>query len=193
MLIFFVLAFNCMAQVKAEAAKDVSFEMPTGWFEYDGEARLANLRKYELSKEKLDILLANEKATTVLAMFTKGDPTKTPGILLTIQVLLRPMRSEPTFDQFKHAFVRSLKNIGALENYTIIGEIGEKEVSGHRAVLTHSRFTLTHQSRPFEIKARTFAIPRKGHFIQISMSGIDNEDWADTEFTRFIESVQLNK
>ena len=191
LLVLFAFA-NCFSQSTRADASDLSFEMPTGWFEIGADERIANLKKYEFSREQLSRLLANEKKSEVIAVFYRDDPKTTPGIIPTIQITLRPKPRNMPFERFKN----DLTNVDALgkmlDDFSLIGEVQSAEVSGIRSVLFEARFTLGHHAQKYTVKARTYAIPRDDHFIQISMSGEDNEDWTEQEFAKFIESFKLN-
>lgn len=189
----FLFAFDCLSQISEAETKDITFEKPSGWFEMGSQERLANLKKFEFSKKQLNQLLANDKASSVIAVFYRDDPSKTPGIIPTIQVVIRPKPGAPTFEHFKNSIVRSIANTSLLEDFSLIGEVETPEISGIRSVLLHGRFKLVHQSKSYTIKARTFAIPRDDHFLQISMSGEENKGWPEREFTQFIESIRISK
>lgn len=191
--LFLCAGASAAQQIPAARANDLSFEKPSGWFEMNGEQRTANFKRFDFTKEELTKLMARESSTTIVAVFVRDDISKTAGITPTIQVVLRPIRGAPSFEQFKTALLRSQTAGTGLDNYTLLGEPETPDISGIRSVLLNSRFNLKHQSEEYVIRARTYAIMRDNYFIQISMSDEDDAGWTEKEFTQFINSVKIVK
>lgn len=191
--LIFISGFDCFSQTKETEPKGIVFERPSGWFALGDRERIANLKKFEFSKEQLSKLLADDRSSTVIAVFYRDDPSKTPGIIPTIQIIIRPKPGAPDFEQFKKSIVRSIANTDLLDEFSLIGEVETPVISNVRSVLLHGRFRLVHQSKSYTIKVRTVAIPRDDYFLQISMSDEDDEGWPEREFTQFIDSLKVLK
>ena len=191
-LVFLFFAFSIVgfSQRPADAPEGFSFEKPTNWYEGDIAARAASLRRFTFDKNDMAKLLATERSSGIVAVLYRNDPKKTPGIIPTIQVILRPKSTKMTFDQFKGA-VSNPKPFEALEDFTFLGAATSVDISGVRSVLLNSTFKLRRGDQVYSIRSRTYAIPRTDYFIQISMSDEDDEGWTEKEFNDFISSVRI--
>lgn len=192
LFVFLILgsASGACSQKPAEIPSDLTFEKPPNWFEGDNELRTANLKKYEFSKANLAKLSANEKSSGVVAVFYRDNPKNTPGIIPTIQVILRPKSSTMNFDQFKKA-VSNTAIFAALEDFSLSEDVAVVDVSGVKSVLMNATFKLRREATAFAIRTRTYAIPRSDYFIQISMSDENDGDWTEKEFSDFISTIQI--
>lgn len=192
-LVFLFLASSTVgfSQRPAEVPEGFSFEKPTNWFEGDIAVRAANLKRFTFDRDDMAKLLANEKSSGIVAIFYKDDPKRTPGIIPTIQVILRPKSAKMSFDQFKGA-VSNPKPFEAFEDFAFSGAATAIDISGVRSVMLNATFKLRREDRVYSIRSRTYAIPRTDYFIQISMSDEDDEGWTEEEFADFISSVRIS-
>ncbi len=183
-------SLSCVSQRTATTPEGLSFEKPPYWFEGDIEARKASLNRFTFDSGDRAKLMANDKSSGIVAIFYRDDPKKTPGIIPTIQIILRPLGANVSFDQFKKA-ISDPKRMAALEEFIYLGDAATTEISGVRSVLLNATFKLRRDDRVYPIRSRTYAIPRANYFIQISMSDEDDKDWTEKEFTTFISSLKI--
>lgn len=189
-IVVLALPMSGISQRAAEAPDGLSFEKPPNWIEGSLETRTASISRFTFNKEDRARLLANEKSSGVVAVFYRDDPKVTPGIIPTIQVILRPKGAKMSFDQFRKA-VLDPKIMAVLEEFTFLGDATTIEVSGVNAVQFNATFKVRRGEKAYAIRSRTYAIPRADYFIQISMSDEDDDGWTEKEFTNFISSVRI--
>ena len=182
-------AVSCFSQAKFPS---ITFEKPANWIERTDFQRQENLQKYEFSDEQLTKQVEIDKTSRFLAVIYRDDPKKVAGIIPTIQVLIRPLPNI-TFERFKTTVVSSLFEAGAVDNLKLVGDVETPTVSGVRSVMFNTTFDLKAENLIYTIRNRNYAIPRGKYFIQISMSDENDEDWTETEFSAFIESVKIGK
>jgi hypothetical protein len=189
-LTILVFSSGAFSQTTAEMPNDLTFEKPLGWFEADNNLRTSNLKKYGFSKSSLAKLSANDRSSGVVAVFYRDDPKKTQGIIPTIQVILRPKAATVSFDQFKKA-IANPAIFASLEEFALAEDVKTIEVSSVKSVLMNATFRLRMGDELFQIKTRTYAIPREYYFIQISMSDENDAGWTEKEFSDFISTIQI--
>ena len=192
LFVFLILTLPLVgiSQKTVETPEGLSFEKPSNWIEGNLETRTASIKRITFNKEDRARLLANEKSSGIVAILYREDPKVTPGIIPTIQVILRPKGANMSFDQFKKA-MSDPKPMAALEEFTFVGDPSTIEISGVKTVVLNATFKLRRGERVYSIRSRTYAIPRLDYFIQISMSDEDDDGWTEKEFANFISSVQI--
>lgn len=167
-------------------------QQPKGWHSIDKAGLSNNLGKFEFTDVEMDKLLKEQNANVLIAAYYKYDPKTTPGIIPTIQINGRPNGTRD-FDTFRMAIVGSIDGLRkVLDEFNLIDEPREVTIGGARAILVHGTFVMkTPDGRKFNVRSRTYSIPRQGSFIQMNFTDSpDNEDCA-TEFDELIKTVRI--
>lgn len=171
----------------------VTFKKPNMWVTPDLTAMVANINKLDDDKENISKIIATHKGSIPVATFSKYDPSTYPGIIPTINVLIRanPYKDFPTFFRFIEMSSRSFVNV--LNNCTITKKVTESTISGEKVVFFIAEFDInTAEETTHHVKNITYSIPFDNAFIQVSMSEETSSNNLDL-FSDFMNSFIIKQ
>lgn len=169
----------------------VKFKKPNGWLNPNEKAMIDNLKKIDANIENIPKILATHKGTVQLYIFHKEDPAKYPGIIPTINVLVRynPSNDFATFMKFIKKSSDSASAV--LHNWSVKKPLSEETISGKKVVSFSADFNLTTaDGNTHSIRNITYSIPFAESFIQVSMSE-SNPPKNEKLFLKFINAFEF--
>ena len=156
------------------AGLGVSFEAPAGWFSVPLDFD-ANLKKTGLTNDERRRILAGPRGT-LIASFQKYDPSKTAGLIPTVNVIVLPLDLKNP----KHLLpaLRQLTDAGGktLADFSYLVEPRWVKTAGVDAVEFVVTFNMPMpDGTKTRVRARTLAIPSSGRLLQVSFTEPDVE------------------
>jgi hypothetical protein len=178
----------------AEPEKKYGFSMeePKDWLVTNKNGLTNNLGKFEFSEAEIAKLLKDQNKQVLLVAYNKYDPNLKEGLIPTIQVNVLENKTKD-FSTFKGAIIRSIDQIKQyFDDYELIEEPSDVEISGIRSTFVFSKFTMkTQGGQILKVRSRTYAVPVKGHFYQLNFTdGHDGED-CSVEFEALLKTVKI--
>jgi hypothetical protein len=191
-------AISLTAQQTSFRSSEFGFAMlePKGWFLTDHKVLDASLMQMELSDAMLEKLLRDE-ADVLLFAYTKYTPNSKRGLNPKIEarVISNGLNRSLTFEEFRPAIERALQTLkGDLPAYTYIQEPTKIDLIGAKGVYQISKFKIrTKERTEYYVRSRTYAIPYKTYFFQISfVDEVGGED-CSTVFDELVKSIKIGK
>ncbi len=174
-------------------AFDFSMAKPAGWFAA-GTDMIENLNRYALNDDERARLIKGKNGALRLASFTKYDAATHAGAMPTVNVLVIA-GGAPTFEAFAAAMQRSAEGSGAsFKDFQVVRPATKVLVDGALAVDLTVTFSMTAQDGSLvPVRARTLAIPRPGHFLQVSFVDVGAGEDDAAVFDALVASIKVTK
>ena len=196
-LVFIALATALVIGVNGQDAVSVtkfgfSIQPPKGWITANKGERHENIRRLEMSDDALKKMLDGDEGTTSLMSFFRQDPNTTSGLVPVVNVDVRRMTPVP-YQQFKADLTKSTDGLKTYFPDIRLGEPADVQISGIRAVLFTSTFTMkTAAGQILKVRNRVYGIPMGNYFFQISLNDGQEKDLDCTqEFDQVIGSIKI--
>jgi len=192
-----VFVVGVQAQQTAFRSTEFGFTMlePKGWFTAEKKVLDESLMQMELSDATLEKILKDDDV--LLFAFTKYAPNSKPGLNPKIEarVISNGLNRPLTFNEFKPAIIRAFQTLkGDLAAYAYIQEPATIDVTGAKGVYQISKFKMrTKERSEYNVRSRTYAIPYKTYFFQISfVDEVGGED-CSAVFDELVRSIKIGK
>jgi hypothetical protein len=185
-----VFTIGLFAQkVKVPALK---FQKPSGWHNSSNLDVVANLERYEMEEERLHQLIRTNNGSVLTHLYTKYNPKGYPGVIPTIQVILRP-NTTPDFKTFKSLLQMSVVQMGALlPNFELIQELTEIEIDGRKAVYFLASFEMELPNGSVQkVRSWTYGIPVGDYFYQINFSDLGPKDDCEQLYKELLAGLKV--
>jgi hypothetical protein len=168
---------------------------PKGWFTAEKKVLDESLMQMELSDATLEKILKDDDV--LLFAFTKYAPNSKPGLNPKIEarVISNGLNRPLTFNEFKPAIIRAFQTLkGDLSAYSYIQEPATIDLTGAKGVYQISKFKMrTKERTEYDVRSRTYAIPYKTYFFQISfVDEVGGED-CSAVFDELVRSIKIGK
>ena len=193
----FVIGVN--GQQTTFKSSEFGFSMlePKGWVLAEKKVLNESLMQMELSDATLEKLLKEVDGDILLFAYTKYSPNSKPGLNPKIEarVISNGLNRSLSFDEFRPAMVRAFQTLkGDLPAYSYIQEPAPIHVRGATGVYQISKFKMrTKERTEYHVRSRTYAIPYKTYFFQISfVDEVGGED-CSAVFDDLVKSIQIGK
>ena len=192
-IILSVLFISCSSQTENKKIEGFKIPKPENWIDKSELSVKDNLFKYNLKDEEISKLLKSHNGSVPVVIYTKNDPSEYSGIILTIQVLLRPNNSKDIIS-FKKMMEPSLKQMAdAFSNFEILSPLEIIEIDGFKALKFISQFDMPiNENETSTIRSWTYAIPSGTHFYQINFSDTESEN-SEKLYNELINQIKLKK
>lgn len=193
----FGVAVGVQAQQRTFTSNEFGFTMlePSGWVLAEKRVLDEGLTQMDLSDATLEKLLKDDDV--LLFAFTKYVPDSKPGLNPKIEarVVSNRLNRSLSFDEFKPAIVRAFQTLKSdLQAYAYIQEPTPIDVVGATGVYQISKFKMrTKERTEYYVRSRTYAIPYKTYFFQISfVDEVGGED-CSAVFDELVKSIKIGK
>ena len=193
----FAIAAN--AQQTTFRSSEFGFSMlePKGWVLTEKKVLDESLMKMELSDATLEKLLKEDDGDVLLFAYTKYPPNSKPGLNPKIEarVISNRLDRPLSFEEFRPAIVRAFQTLKAdLPAYAYVQEPTSIDVTGATGVYQISKFKMrTKERTEYHVRSRTYAIPYKTYFFQISfVDEVGGED-CSAVFDELVKSIKIGK
>jgi len=193
----FGVAVGVQAQQRAFTSNEFGFTMlePSGWVLAEKRVLDEGLTQMDLSDATLEKLLKDDDV--LLFAYTKYVPDSKPGLNPKIEarVVSNRLNRSLSFDEFKPAIVRAFQTLkSGLQAYAYIQEPTPIDVVGATGVYQISKFKMrTKERTEYYVRSRTYAIPYKTYFFQISfVDEVGGED-CSAVFDELVKSIKIGK
>ena len=193
----FVIGVN--AQQTTFRSSEFGFTMlePKGWVLAEKKVLDESLMQMELPDTVFEKLLHDDDGDVLLFAYTKFAPNSKPGLNPKIEarVISNRLNRSLTFDEFRPAIVRAFQTLkGDLPAYSYIQEPTPIDFSGATGVYQISKFKMrTKERTEYHVRSRTYAIPYKTYFFQISfVDEVGGED-CSAVFDELVKSIKIGK
>jgi hypothetical protein len=194
-------AFGVVVSVQAQqttySSNEFGFTMrePSGWVLAEKRVLDESLTQMDLSDATLEKLLKDDDV--LLFAYTKYVPNSKPGINPKIEarVISNGLNRSLSFNEFRPAIVRAFQTLkGDLQAYAYIQEPRPIDVIGATGVYQISKFKMrTKERTEYYVRSRTYAIPYKTYFFQISfVDEVGGED-CTAVFDELAKSIKIGK
>jgi hypothetical protein len=169
---------------------------PKGWVLTEQKVLDASLMQMELSDKTIERFF-NEEDDVLLFAYTKYAPNSRRGLNPKIEarVISNGLNRPLTFDEFRPAIVRAFQTLkGDLQAYAYIQEPTQIDFTGATGVYQISKFKMrTKERTEYHVRSRTYAIPYKTYFFQISfVDEVGGED-CSAVFDELVKSIKIGK
>jgi len=188
---------SVQAQQKTFASGEFGFTMlePTGWVLAEKRVLDESLRQMDLSDATLEKLLKDDDV--LLFAYTKYVPNSKPGLNPKIEarVVSNRLNRSLSFEEFRPAIVRAFQTLKSdLQAYTYVQEPTPIDLTGATGVYQISKFKMrTKERTEYYVRSRTYAIPYKTYFFQISfVDEVGGED-CSAVFDELVRSIKIGK
>jgi hypothetical protein len=170
----------------------IKMKEPNEWIVTNKTELLKNLEKFEINEENLSKLISNNKGSILLTSFYKYDPKTHAGLIPTILINVRN-KGKMNFEEFKSAMKQSVKSIkNYYEDFELINEISEIEISGLKSILFIGKFTMkTQNGEELKVRSRTYAIPYKNYFFQMNFTDGQLSEDCSNEFDELVQTIKI--
>jgi len=190
-----LFAFSASAQKAWFTNSEFGFSMlePQGWVLAEKRVLDENVKQFDLSKAALDRLATEDDI--LLFAFTKYIPNSRRGLNPKIEarVISTGLNRSLSFEEFKPAIVKALETLRSNhQSYSYLVEPSAIDVLGGKGVYQISRYALrTKERTEYTVRSRTYAIPYKAYYFQISfVDEIGGED-CSTLFDELATSIRI--
>lgn len=181
------------AQERFEEKKfGFSMTKPAKWFEAEKSDLVKNLQKVDISDEKLDKLLKEDNRSILLVAFYKYLPNEHVGLIPKAQVDVR-LNPTKTYEQFRSSLLKSMESFKSyFPDFEFLETPKDVEVSSIKSLSTFSKFTVKMENgQSLKARSRTYAIPYKQYFFQISLTDGQNEEDCSKIFDEIVKSIKI--
>lgn len=178
-LTFWVLnPTTLFSQQKQNSGYSIEIKTPKGWIEMDEEKLLKNIAKFEFKEDDLEKIIKDFNGNMNLFTYFKYNPKTHSGLIPSFGVNLRKT-STKNYEEFKEVITKSADQIkGMLQDFEYIIPPSDVSISNIKGVYFVAKFTMkTNNGDTYKARTRTYAIPVKDYFYQISFNdGQEEED-----------------
>ena len=188
---------SVQAQQKTFTSSEFGFTMlePSGWVLAEKRFLDESLEQMDLSDATLEKLLKDEDV--LLFAYTKYVPNSRPGLNPKIEarVVSNGVNRSLSFEEFRPAIVRAFQTLKSdLQAYAYLQEPTPIDVTGATGVYQISKFKMrTKERTEYYVRSRTYAIPYKTYFFQISfVDEVGGED-CSAVFDELVKSIKIGK
>jgi hypothetical protein len=194
-----IAAVTSAAGQSVFSSREFGFSMkePTGWVSVSKADIGENLAKLEFNDEVRERILRDNAGKMLLFAFAEQKPGSVSGVIPKIEarVISNRQNRALVFEEFKPAAVAALRALGKnYEAYEYIVEPSEVSVDGVRSVYHVSRFTVkTEKGDSHLVRSRTYFIPYKTYFFQISFSDDPKNSDRSKLFDELVGSIRIGK
>jgi hypothetical protein len=170
---------------------------PKGWVLTEKKVLDESLMQMELSDATLERLLKDDGGDVLLFAYTKYTPNSRRGLNPKIEarVISNRLNRPLTFEEFRPAIVRAFQTLKVdLPAYAYIQEPTTIDFTGATGVYQISKFKMrTKERTEYHVRSRTYAIPYKTYFFQISfVDEVGGED-CSAVFDDLVKSIKIGK
>jgi len=178
-LAFFTISASAQKAWFTNSEFGFSMLEPQGWTLAEKRTLDENVKQLDLSKAAVD-RLATEHDILLFA-FTKYVPNSRRGLNPKIEarVISTGLNRSLSFDEFKPAIIKALQTLRANhQSYGYLVKPSPIDFLGGKGVYQISRYELrTKERTEYTVRSRTYAIPYKTYYFQISfVDEIGGED-----------------
>ena len=201
-LLLTLLAVSSVIGINAQQttfrSSEFGFTMlePSGWVLAEKKVLDESLMQMELSDATLEKLLKDD-GDVLLFAYTKYSPNSKSGLNPKIEgrVISNRLNRSLTFDEFRPAIVRALQTLKIdLPAYSYIQEPTPIDFNGALGVYQISKFKMRTKERTvYHVRSRTYAIPYKTYFFQISFVDEVGGDDCSAVFDDLVKSIKIGK
>ena len=185
------------AQDSIFRSSEFGFSMlePKGWVLTEKKVLDESLMQMELSDATFQKMLSDDDI--LLFAYTKYVPNSRRGLNPKIEarVISNRLNRPLTLDEFRPAIIRAFQTLkGDLPAYTYLQEPTSIDFVGASGVYQISKFKMrTKERTEFYVRSRTYAIPYKTYFFQISfVDEVGGEDCSPL-FDELVKSIKIGK
>jgi hypothetical protein len=196
----FALTILALFVVSASAQKGIftssefGFSMlePTGWTLTEKRILDENLKQFEFTGA-VDRFVTEDNI--LLFAFTKYVPNSRRGLNPKIEarVIATGLQRSLSFEEFRPAIIRAFQTLRSNHgSYSYLVEPTPIDVFGAKGVYQISRFTMrTRERTEYYVRSRTYAIPYKTYYFQISfVDEVGGED-CSALFDELVKSIKI--
>jgi len=199
-LVLVSVVSSIITSVNAQGAtfrSEFGFSMlePKGWVLTEKKVLDESLMQMELSDATFQKILSDDDI--LLFAYTKYVPNSRRGLNPKIEarVISNRLNRPLTLDEFRPAIIRAFQTLkGDLPAYTYLQEPTSIDFVGASGVYQISKFKMrTKERTEFYVRSRTYAIPYKTYFFQISfVDEVGGEDCSPL-FDELVKSIKIGK
>ncbi len=189
------LAVTVSAQNGIFTSTEFGFSMlePQGWTLTEKRVLDENVKQLDLSTAAMDRRATEDDI--LLFAFTKYVPNSRRGLNPKIEarVIATGLQRSLSFEEFQPAIIRAFQTLsGNHKSYYYLLEPTPIEVFGGKGVYQISRFTMRTKDRTeYYVRSRTYAIPYKTYYFQISfVDEVGGEDCSPL-FEELVKSIKI--
>lgn len=169
-----------------------SLSKPEGWHFGTVESEQQNRERVTTGNTQLDELVRTRANASLVTVMKYPEPFE--KLNPSIKVILRPLGplQGKSSSEVASVFVAGLK--GAIPGFQVDGEIEEVVISGlpGAQVKAHYSIGVVGQGTKYEVRSRTWVVPRGPYVFMIAMSGpASGEDVSEAEFHQALASVEI--
>ena len=200
-LLLALLAVSLVVRVQAQqrtfTSSEFGFTMlePSGWVLAEKRVLDESLGQMDLSDATLEKLLKDDDV--LLFAYTKYVPNSKPGLNPKIEarVVSNRLNRSLSFEEFRPAIIRAFQTLkNDLPAYAYRQEPTPIDLTGATGVYQISKFKMrTKERTEYYVRSRTYAIPYKTYFFQISfVDEVGGED-CSAVFDELVRSIKIGK
>lgn len=189
----FILLFHTIYSQEKFEVKNIGFsiDVPENWIILENKDVLENLNNYDLNDEtKRDFFLSSNKATE-LVTYSKYNPEQYKGIIPTIKIRIKELKSDYYVDFLKFVEESNLKVKEQLHNFSYIEKPKIITISNREVVQFSTLFSMFQNKKEFTIIAYSYYILKEGYYISINFIEEYKKEDNYHLFQNLIHSVEL--
>ena len=193
LLALIFMFFGCGTNDDIQKIETFYLPLPKNWIDRSNFNVKDNLSRFDLSeKERVD-LLKTHKNNIPIALYLKYEPSIHEGTIPTVQVNLRPNKSN-NFKNFKLAIQKSIEPLNSyFTNYKLLQPIEEITIDGVKGVKLLAQFEMpVKNGEIWTIRSWTYAFPSTRYFYQINFSDTKEENCEDV-YNKLIRQIKFKK
>jgi hypothetical protein len=193
LLAFFAVTTSAQNGIFTSTEFGFSMLEPQGWTLAEKRVLDENVKQLDISTAAMDRRAAKENV--LLFAFTKYVPNSRRGLNPKIEarVIATGLQRSLSFGEFQPAIIKAFQTLsGNHKSYSYLLEPTPIEVFGGKGVYQISRFTMRTKDRTeYYVRSRTYAIPYKTYYFQISfVDEVGGED-CSALFDELVKSIKI--
>ncbi|KAF2515906.1 hypothetical protein EYY60_01945 [Flavobacterium zhairuonense] len=191
-LVFLLFTSNFYAQGKLDIKRiGFSIDIPKNWLATSNEEVLKNINNYDFTDKQIEQLFKADNSSVNLATFVKYDQKKYTGIIPTIKIRTREIKTN-NISEFLNQVKQSNEAVKkTLNDFKYIDSPSVIEISGKKVIKFSVQFNLKQGDNIFNISSRSYYIPKDGYYISLNfIEEIGKED-NSLLFENLIKTISL--
>ncbi|WP_445721490.1 hypothetical protein [Flavobacterium sp.] len=189
-----LLHYSIYSQEKFEL-KSIGFSInaPEKWYKVENKEILDNLNYYDFSEEQKKELLSSNNSAIELVTYSKYKPSEYKGIIPTIKIRTRNVKSKSILD-FLKVIENSNSNLSNQLNNFEYKEKPEKIIISNKEIIRFvARFSLSNNNTEYQIINYSYYILKNGYYISINFIEEYNKENNTTLFEEIANSISLTE
>lgn len=191
-IILLVVSNSFGQQVNLETF-GLSFDEPAKWHKKGEEEFIKNVKKFNWKEGQVKKIMQSHKGSVTVCAFYKYSQNKYNGIIPTITLTLSHNPTE-NFEEFKQMIAYGQEQYKAvLSNFKITAAPVEIIISGKKALLCKSSYTVPYKGKNILVNTQMLYIPKGDSFYTFNFIENKSKENNSEVFDKLIKSIKLTE